>query len=379
MKILNRNKKGISRRGLLVTIMVFMLGVSANTIAIKYFEDSTDHYMSVRVAADGFRARQMALAGFHAALMALKTVPEEYLFQYGITTQKQNEIELSEDCRPNCMLSFNMHPEDGKLNVNNLVNVDKDETNNQWRTIFERFFRGYDMEEPDILVNSLIDWIDENSTPEAGGAEDTYYITEIKPPLKIKNYRLFTLSEIAQVRGFSRNLIYTSQAPEDWAEIQKELKFQTEEEKQLIQDPDWIPSNHMTAFIPIDNNYNDKININTARYHTLMSLSDLMTKAAVKALFKLRNENGNYIKDLAKLQDLEEFQEKEGEFTLYQILAGSGSSVSGLLKTKGEIYRITGFGSIYPKTDNTGIEPVVRVVTGLYDLTNKKLMFYRED
>ncbi len=385
---LGRGKGRFTRRGMIVTIMVLMLGTTANVIAMNFFRVSMEQYKAAVVTADGFRARQLAVAGFQSGLTALKYVPEEFLYQQAaIKRPPAIRISPKEEappgdkrnyCAPACSFRYSLDPEDGRFNVNNLVQPTTDEVNKQWRPIFQRFFRNYDFPEPDNMVDAIIDWIDENNNTEPGGAENEYYST-LRPPIKIKDYRLFSLSEIAQIKGISYKMIFSSQAPEDWKEQQEELKFQTEAEKNLIQDHDWIPATNLTAFIPLEGNFEDKININAARYHVMLALSPNMSKQSVQALFKFRDEEkGGYIKNLSDLKLLPEFQVKNGELSLYDELVGSGTSLSGLIKTKGEIYRITGVGIIdpVPGSDN---KPVTRKITGLYDNVNKKLIYYSED
>jgi len=368
--------RNFTRKGMLVSIMVFLLGISANTIAVKYWSDSHDHFMAVKVSAEGFRARQMAVGGFQAGLISIKKIPEEFLYKTGLALNPP-DILLSQECKPRCMISYRLLPEDGKLNVNNLVVSESDEPNGQFRPIFERFFRNYELSEPEAMVDAIIDWMDENNNREVNGAEE--YYSQLNPVVKIKNFKLFSLSEICQIKGITHKMIYTSQAPENWAEIRAELKFLTEDEKNLIQEADWIPANNLTAFMISEGSISDKININAARYHVLMSLTESMTKEAVLALFKLRREKGNYIKNLGDLRNLAEFQIKLAEFSLYDELVGTGGDVSGLIKSKGEIYRIVGVGSIIPVLEGSGTKPVVRKVTGLYDTNRKKLIYYAED
>lgn len=375
-----------TRRGMLVTIMVFMLGTAANTIAVKYWSDSHDQYMAVIVSADGFRARQLAVGGFQAGLTALKSVPEEFLYKTGLALEPP-DIQVSppdkgspgmDACRPNCFISYRLLPEDGKLNLNSLIVPNTDEVNKQFRGIIARLFRVYEMKDPERMVDSIIDWIDENNTTEGAGAENDYY-AGLKPPVKIKDFRMFNLSEVTQIKDIPFKLIYSSQAPKGWKEQQEALRFQTEEEKALIQEPDWIPANNLTAFIPMEGGIEEKVNVNAARYHVLMALSDNMTKQAAMALFKFRRQNGNFIKNLSDLRQLPEFQVKNGEQTLFDELVGSGTELSGVIKSKGEIYRLVGVGSIVTDAENKSVSPVIRKLTGLFDNNSKRLIYYSED
>jgi len=356
-------------------MLCMAVGITANVMALKFARDSQAQMRATLVGAEGFRARQIALGGFQAGLAALKTIPEEFLYSTGIALEPP-DILVSDDCKPKCFITYRIIPEDGKLNLNNLILWQEDKPNDQYRIILERLFRQYDI--PVDSVINIMDWLDENTT---GMAENHYY-ESLKPPVKIKNYYMFSLSELGSVKDIKYEYIYHSRAPENWAAQRAELAFLTEEEKTMIQEPDWILANNLTAYVPYGEQLNDKVNINAARYHVLMSLSESMTERAVKALFKYRKDKGNYIKNIDEIRSLPEFQtETPLGVTLYEELAGSGpgGQVSGMIKSEGEIYRVVGVGSIVPEADNSRKNPVVRRVTGLYDKVNSRLIYYSED
>jgi len=63
---------------------------------------------------------------------------------------------------------------------------------------------------------------------------------------------------------------------------------------------------------------------------------------------------------------------------LYEELIGKGGSFTGMLKTEGEIYRVTGIGTILPANGNAN-QATIRKVWGLYDKRMRRLIFYQED
>jgi len=359
-------------------LFTFALGAAANTIAAKFFSDAQIQFASVKVAADGFRARQLALAGFQAGLAALRAAPEEYLYTSGLAL-KPPDISVSADCKPGCFVSYRLLPEDGRLNLNNLVHSFDDKPNEQYRAVFKRFFPQYDISQEN--VDSLIDWIDEDDSPTGNGGENSYYAS-LKPPRKCKNFRMFSLGEITLIKGFTSDMIFASRAPANWEKTQKELSFQTEDEKNLITMDDWVAANDLTAYVPLGDRMEDKINVNAARYHTLMALSESMSREAVLALFKYRRQKGGYIKELGDLRNLPEFQRKTpADITLFDELAGNAGKLAGLLKTEGEIYRIVGVGTITSgsSSSDNAKGAVIRRVTALYDKNNNKVIYYSED
>ena len=380
-------RQHISRRGAIVLISIFMIGLSSLLVSSQFLEDVSDHYLAVRASADGFRARELATAGFQASISALKTIPEDFLYQKGVILRDSNQpdIELARHClddsERDCyyfMVGFRLQPEDGKLNLNSLVRYD-DQPNENYREVIKRLFRSQDISGEQ--ADPIVDWIDDNSYTEPSGGEEAFYADQ-RPARKIKNFRMFSLSELPQIRGFSRDMLYTSRAPEGWEEQQEELSFQTDDEKNLIQPADWILANNVTAFMPFTETVEEKVNINAARYFTLLSLSSAMTREAVLALFKLRRQSQGYIKNISELRELPEFQAPGAiaDTTLYQELAGTGGEVSGMIKTEGEYYRVVGVGTIIRLTDNRPQDTrAIRLVQGIWDKANRRLIYYAED
>lgn len=369
------------RKGALALLLVLLLGISSNTLAVKFWSDSQDQFALAEMKAQGFRARLGAQAGIQAAIAVLQTAPEDILFKSGIAFNPPDL--LIEDCEPiipgkepdrHCFVSYRIQPENGRINVNNLVRSD-DRVSGEFKNIMQRLFSSFQI--PLDTIDSIIDWIDINNSIEGNGGETVYY-QSLTPPKKIKNYSLFSLSELCSIKGLDYSKVYQPRMPVGWKDTQKDLKFQTEDEKDLLTENDWILANNLTAYYDPESTGIDKININAARYHVLMSLSDSMTRETVLAIFKLKRQNNLYIKDVSALKSLPEFNVSNSQgMTLYDELVGTGGLLSGLITTKAEIYRIVGIGSIVSASDNS--KAVVRKVTVLYDKPKNRIIFYSED
>jgi len=61
---------------------------------------------------------------------------------------------------------------------------------------------------PQDAADAIVDWRDEDSTPEAQGAEDDYYIT-LTPPYHCKNAPFTSVEELLLVRGVTREMLAT--------------------------------------------------------------------------------------------------------------------------------------------------------------------------
>ena len=59
--------------------------------------------------------------------------------------------------------------------------------------------------DPASLVSSLTDWMDDNSVPGSGGAEDSYYLSEV-PSYRTSSQALINLDELRAIRGYTRDV-----------------------------------------------------------------------------------------------------------------------------------------------------------------------------
>ncbi|MEM7181833.1 MAG: type II secretion protein [Spirochaetota bacterium] len=355
------------RRGAMVIMLVSAISSASFLTANKYFKERLMEYKIATSDANGFRAYLFARAGLQGAIGALKKIPEEMLYQSGIAFNPP-PIPIGKG-RTKGMVYYKMSPEDGKININALVRRGDDQPNLRSQEMLSRLFEQLNIK-PEQLY-PIIDWMDTNSEEIGGGAELFYY-SSLKPPRKIKNAPLYSLSELTSIKGFSRELVYESLKPKDYDE-NRSLDFATDEEKILVTDSDFVLSNNITAFIPYNEQLDERVNVNAAPYHVLMALSEFMTRQAALKLLKLKVEKGGYIKKLEDLQQVPEFQVKtSGGFTLYHELVGEASAVSaGRIKNKGDVYRIIGVGVVG--------NHVVRKVSCLFDITNDRVIYYSED
>jgi general secretion pathway protein K len=79
-------------------------------------------------------------------------------------------------------------------------------------------------EERDIIIDSILDWIDPDSNHRINGAENDYYKNE-GLPYTAKNGRIETLTELLKVRGMTKEIFYGSggNKNEDYQGLEKIL------------------------------------------------------------------------------------------------------------------------------------------------------------
>lgn len=375
----------------MILFLVAAIGGSSFVIANQYAGDRMIDFKIAKANADGFKAFLLARAGLQGGIGALKKIPEEILYQSGIAFNPP-PIPMAGGT-----IYYRISAEDGKFNINDLVKSYDNLPNLKVQEMITKLFEQLGI--PRERIFPIIDWIDDNSEEIGGGAE-IYYYSNLKPPRKIKNAPMYSLSELTALKGWDRKLVYESlKNPDKEKNVSKD--FLSEEEKLLVTDSDYVLSNNITAYLPFKDTGDDRININAAPYYVLMSISEFMTRQAVMRILKYKLEKGGYIKEINDLKNFAEFQIKttttgatpsstsQGQsgsgqppppsnqgaqaqaLTLFDEIAGTGSAVStGRVKTKGEIYRVVGVGTVGTAT---------RRVSCIFDLTNDQILFYSED
>ena len=378
MKLFSKNQSP-SRRGAGVLLAMGLLGFGIVLLVVNYVNKAWDYYGSVRSMVDGYRGKELAYAGLQAGLISIRSIPEEYLFKLGIVSNPPR-IQLAENCNDSGLCtkyyaSYSIQPEDGKLNINVLVRSD-DEINANFKNIFTRLFEELRIDVD--TLDSIIDWIDSNDFLNPNGAESNHY-ESLEPSRKIKNSVMYSLSELAAVKDFNRNLIYEAHVPTSYLEEQENRASRSELEESLLQEDDWVLANNITAYVPRELLGSEKVSVNAARAHVLLSLSPQMTAADVLALFSLRSKKEGYIKNKKDIENIPELtrQGVTGASISKQLL-GTGK-VGGFLKLTSRFYRVTGIGFISIASDIDEKPQVVSRVWGIWDKQNQELLYYSED
>lgn len=77
----------------------------------------------------------------------------------------------------------------------------------EYRSLLEAMLVEDNSVDPTSLVSSLSDWMDDDSTPRSGGAEDSFYLSET-PSYRTSSQKLATLDELRAIRGYTREMVY---------------------------------------------------------------------------------------------------------------------------------------------------------------------------
>gem|GEM_PF-631367 len=339
------------RPGFLVLSITVIISIMGFFSVLVLYRGASDEYRLASQKANHQKAKYLAQSGLEASIMILKKIPIDLLYTYNII---ENPPPLPIG---NSIVTISISEETGKVNLNRLVHFFDDEVDLRNREILDRLSENLGISYR--IWDGVIDWIDENSTAMPSGAEKFDY-EAMNPPRTIKNGRMHDLSELLLIPGISTFLLYQDIRPETEKE-KVSSDFATEKEN-FLKPEDFILANHLSVYLPENVNHGDKININSAPYHVILSLSEFMTKEAALAILKERSLRGR-IKNVSDLSSLSELDiPSVGGVTLFQ-------EIENRISTDDILYKIVAEASFLSQTAH---------VIGVYSNPESKIVYYSE-
>jgi len=147
-------------------------------------------------------AYQLALAGLEKAKMELlmaKDVRYVYLNDDNVLIVNEGDEEpVREGELGDGRFHYRIIDEEGKLNLNTA-------SPSELRYIF--LYAGADVEDIDIIVDSIEDWRDSDNLHRLNGAEEDYY-RALEPPYSSKDAPFNTVEELILVRGITKEVVF---------------------------------------------------------------------------------------------------------------------------------------------------------------------------
>lgn len=202
-------------------------------------------------------AYQLAMAGVEQAkaeLLLVRDLRTAYLSENDLFVffdeSNTGEAALSEPERSGKLgrgsFEYKIDDEDGKINLNTA-------TPEQLRQLFVD--SGVASEDVDTIVDSILDWRDENSLHRLNGAEEDYY-TSLEKPYSSKDGPFSTVEELLLVKGMTPEIFFGS----DYGKPKPEDQEQSTDEEQKSY-------SGVAQYLTV--NGSELININTARLPVL--------------------------------------------------------------------------------------------------------------
>lgn len=259
-----KNEKGIALLVVLWVLILLWVIVGEFSYAVKLrlnivnnFKDNTQSYYFAVTGINNALATLLKREGEKA-----EPVPEKFL--------RNIESDIHSE-RLNGDYSVRIGNESGKVNINTAEE-------NLLRVLFNAV-DNMDTVQVNIIVDSILDWRDENNLHRINGAEDDYYLS-LDPPYECRDGEFRSKEELLLVRGISQKI---------FADIEDMITLYT--------DSDTQQSSLFTR--NLSKNTSNKININFAPKQLLRSLP-MMTDELADEIIARRNEK--FFQNLNALQ-----------------------------------------------------------------------------
>ena len=202
-------------------------------------------------------------------------------------------------------------------------------------------------EERDIVVDSIIDWVDKDHNHLMNGAEDEYYESQ-EDPYEARDGDFVIPEELLLVRGITDDLFYGSpHDPEEGDEDREDEGRSVFDFSESEDAEDWARAGQGLSelFTTFSNSNSFKVNVNDASYGLLMSIPG-MTEDVTEMIIELRREEEfENIRD-ARLMSLPNYNQIASYITvdptmLYRIEARGNVSDSSVGRSIIAVVEIT--------------------------------------
>jgi len=277
----------------------------------------------------------------------------------------------------NGTVKFEFEDENSKINLSVLANELVEKT--PYFGMIQRFF--LDMGIPLDLADSLLDWVDPDDFRSPYGAESSGYYLTLTPPYSAKNEAMDSISELLLIKGFTPEIIYglgggnsgleknivednkgTITIPldlisgitgEETADL-NETSFKDSIEKKTGREK----SRRLDNYFRVHGNRDDftseinRININTASFRVLLSLTPSITEEIAGDIVKRRQ-----LQPFKAVSELNTF-------------LGEDHTLGNLLTVKSQIFRIT----VTARVDNGYARHII-----YFDRLNRKILAYTKE
>ncbi len=193
------NQSVKNERGMVLLLVLAVIALLSSLLTELAFSTLVDMRLT-ETFRDSTRAYYLAKGGIRVGRMILKEDRNEFdapteLWGLGVSSYPVGEG----------FISIQVQDQGGKLDLNRLVtsqgNIDAVSKDR-----FLRLFSNLGLQNPEELVDSLIDWLDVDDRTEPSGAEDSYYLG-LTPSRRAKNGPLDTMEELSLVRGFTPEIL----------------------------------------------------------------------------------------------------------------------------------------------------------------------------
>ncbi len=218
---------------------------------------------------------------------------------------------------------LDIEPEPGRRNVNRLKDED-------WERVLT--VGGIPMEYWEELIDSVNDWIDSDSNPNAKGAEKDYYEALEDNPRTPRNGPLDSVQELLLVKGFGKAVLYGGVLnPEDPPEVQISV----------------------SGIADLLTTYGDgKVNVNAADMRVLMTLPGIDELIAGTIIEERTQRSDRTLSSfgasdtMSTVENIRDSVFKSENDFISRIPGLDGAALRGLITTSSGYFRVTSVGRV---------------------------------
>jgi general secretion pathway protein K len=279
---------------------VFVLVTALSFVTLEFSRSSSINLRMAINASEAKKAQYYAFGGYKTALTILKLDTNGYDgpgdFWYG---------DLPPIPFEDGVISVTIEDEQARFNLQELITENGIEDKRR-AVMLERIFDVLFLDK--TVIDAIIDWQDSDELPQGTGAESYYYAAR-KPSYKVRNSPMMTTGELLLIKGIEREMLF-------------------------------LPPSARSSFVPEGygalNDYvtvygDGRININTAAFPVLLSLSRDMDESIVEDILDYRQDN--HFEQTSDLKNVE---------TVSAILY---DEVAPIITVKSDVFRITSTGT----------------------------------
>lgn len=194
------DERGIA---LLLTLLVLTLLVA---LILEFDAEARREYRDAAAFRDNFKATVLARAAVQAARGTLQQdfLKDKKAGQSFDALTDLWALPITNYAIGDGLLTAQIEDERGKLNLNDLATGGDPIVKKAKVQRVKRLFELLQIN-PD-LVDAIVDWVDQDETPEPAGAESLYYQT-LRPSYRAANAPLQTLLELRLIKGMTPDII----------------------------------------------------------------------------------------------------------------------------------------------------------------------------
>ena len=248
-------KKGFILILTLVVVSLLTIGV----VGFNYWVRTKNIFANNQIF--DLKTLYLAKAGINYGIFVLQNDEEKKSDNLNDDWAKIEPFDLGEG-----VVTVKIIDENGKININKLVDKKGKISNPTYKKILENLFTILELETN--LLPPIYDWLDSDSTSRFNGAEEDYY-ANLNSPYSCKNGSLDTIGELIMIKGMSREILYND-------------------------------GNGLVNFLTVVDSSGSKININTASLEVLEAIldnqalaEDIVNQREEKTLMNLPEEIPN--------------------------------------------------------------------------------------